>query len=64
MAEELQKVSLRKKLDSFDETWAPKIVARMNDFAVKLVKLNGDDGVWNAAEHRLKLQRGGSSDTA
>ncbi len=42
MAEELQKVSLRKKLDSFDQTWAPKIVARLNDFAVKLVKLHGD----------------------
>lgn len=42
MAEELQKVSLRKKLDSFDEMRAPKIVACMNEFALRLVKLNGD----------------------
>jgi mannose-6-phosphate isomerase-like protein (cupin superfamily) len=42
MGHYLQKISLREKLDSFDETWAPKIVARVNEFALKLVKLNGD----------------------
>lgn len=42
MTQELQKVSLREKLDSFDERWTPKIVARVNEFALKLVKLDGD----------------------
>ena len=42
----LRPVSLRRALDSFTETWSPKIVARVNDFALKVVKLDGDF-VWH-----------------
>ena len=40
--EPLQPVSVRAKLDSFSETWSPKIIARVNEFAVKAVKLDGE----------------------
>ena len=30
------------KLDLFDEHWAPKVIAEMNDYQFKLVKLQGD----------------------
>lgn len=37
----LQKVNLAQKLRLFQETWSPKIVGRVNNFEVKLVKLQG-----------------------
>jgi hypothetical protein len=41
MTEDLQKASLHEKLDLFDKTWSPKIIARVNEFALRLVKLDG-----------------------
>lgn len=38
----LKKVNIREKFDSFDETWAPKIIASVNEFALKAVKLDGE----------------------
>ncbi|HEX3468164.1 MAG TPA: cupin domain-containing protein [Candidatus Elarobacter sp.] len=38
----LRPVSVRDKLDAFSETWSPKIIARVNEFAVKAVKLDGE----------------------
>lgn len=39
-------VNIRDKLDLFDEQWAPKVVAEMNDYQFKVVKLQGDF-VWH-----------------
>jgi mannose-6-phosphate isomerase-like protein (cupin superfamily) len=35
-------VNLREKLGLFAEQWQPKVVAEMNDYQFKLVKLQGD----------------------
>lgn len=34
------------KLSLFSEHWSPKVVARMNDYEIKVVKLNGEF-VWH-----------------
>lgn len=36
-----EKVNLNQKLALFDERWAPKLVGRVNDQALKLAKLEG-----------------------
>jgi mannose-6-phosphate isomerase-like protein (cupin superfamily) len=38
----LKKVNIREKFQSFDETWQPKIIASVNEFALKAVKLDGE----------------------
>jgi len=35
-------VNFREKLGLFDEQWQPRVVAEMNDYQFKLVKLQGD----------------------
>ena len=35
-------VNLQEKFASFTEHWAPKVVAEMNDYQFKVVKLQGD----------------------
>jgi mannose-6-phosphate isomerase-like protein (cupin superfamily) len=35
-------INLAQKFDLFDEKWQPKVVAEMNDYQFKLVKLEGD----------------------
>jgi mannose-6-phosphate isomerase-like protein (cupin superfamily) len=42
----MAKVNLAEKLTQFDDRWSPKIVARMNDYDVQLVKVLGDF-VWH-----------------
>ncbi len=42
-------VNLSEKLARFSEHWAPKIVGRINDLHVKLVKLRGEF-VWHSHE--------------
>ena len=37
-----QKVNLDEALASFEELWAPRIVARVNDMGVKVVKVAGE----------------------
>jgi mannose-6-phosphate isomerase-like protein (cupin superfamily) len=44
-----QVINLREKLARFSEHWAPRIVARMNDYEFKLVKFRGEF-VWH--DHR------------
>ena len=39
-------INLRQKLSLFEEHWAPKVIAEMNDYQFKLVKLQGDF-VWH-----------------
>src|SRR6266571_611907 len=43
----LQKVNLAEKLASFDEVFAPRIVARLNDHKVLIVKVQGEF-VWHS----------------
>lgn len=40
-------INLADKLAKFSEHWSPKIVARMNDYEFKLVKLQGEF-VWHS----------------
>ena len=39
-------INFQEKLAKFSEYWSPKIIARMNDYHFKLVKLQGDF-VWH-----------------
>jgi mannose-6-phosphate isomerase-like protein (cupin superfamily) len=43
---ERQLINLRDKLSKFSERWSPKIVAQMNDYHLKLVKVQGEF-VWH-----------------
>ena len=42
--------NLNRKLDLFDEHWQPKIVAQVNDYDVRIVKVKGEF-VWNEHDH-------------
>ena len=35
-------INLRQKFGLFDEQWTPKVIAEMNDYQFKVVKLQGD----------------------
>ena len=39
---DLQAISLMDKFSLFDEQWAPRIIAQMNDYHLKLAKLEGE----------------------
>lgn len=41
-----QAINLQQKLCLFDEQWAPKVIAEMNDYQFKIVKIQGDF-VWH-----------------
>jgi len=45
----LTAINLREKLDLFSEHWQPKVIAEMNDYQFKLVKLQGEF-VWHHHE--------------
>lgn len=47
-------VDLNEKFDLFSEHWSPKLVARLNDYEVKLVKVKGDF-VWHTHEDTDEL---------
>ena len=40
------KINLKEKLSKFSEHWSPRIIAEMNDYHFKLVKIKGDF-VWH-----------------
>lgn len=42
----LQAINLQEKLSKFTERWSPKIVARMNDYHIKVAKAQGEF-VWH-----------------
>ena len=42
----MEKVNLAEKLATFSEHWSPKIVGELDDYEVKLVKIEGDF-VWH-----------------
>lgn len=39
---EYQPINFQQKFSLFSEQWAPKVVAEMNDYQFKIVKLKGD----------------------
>ena len=39
---EYEPINLREKFERFTERWAPKIVARLNDYHVKLARVKGE----------------------
>ena len=41
-----QALNFKEKLSLFDEHWSPKIIAEMNDYQFKIVKVKGDF-VWH-----------------
>lgn len=45
-----QPINFGQKLSLFDERWQPKVIAEMNDYQFKLVKLQGDF-VWHEHKH-------------
>jgi mannose-6-phosphate isomerase-like protein (cupin superfamily) len=51
---ELKKVSLRNKFAQFNETWTPKIVGELNEFHVKIVKLDGEF-IWHHHDEEDEL---------
>jgi mannose-6-phosphate isomerase-like protein (cupin superfamily) len=47
---EYSPINFRQKFGLFDEQWRPKVVAEMNDYQFKIVKLQGDF-VWHDHQH-------------
>ena len=41
-----QALNFKQKLSLFDELWTPKVIAEMNDYQFKIVKIKGDF-VWH-----------------
>ena len=35
-------VNFKEKLSLFSEQWSPKVIAQMNDYQIKIVKIQGD----------------------
>lgn len=48
------KVNLDEKLALFAEHWSPKLIAELNDYEIKLVKIRGEF-VWHRHEHTDEL---------
>jgi len=45
-----QSINFRQKFGLFGEQWQPKVVAEMNDYQFKVVKLQGDF-IWHDHQH-------------
>ena len=48
------KVNLAEKLDLFQDQWVPRVVGEVNDFQVKVVKIQGEF-VWHHHEEEDEL---------
>lgn len=46
----MQKINLAQKFLLFNEQWQPKVVAQMNDYQFKVVKVQGEF-VWHQHDH-------------
>ena len=42
----MKKINLEQKISLFNEHWTPKIIAELNDYQIKVVKVEGDF-VWH-----------------
>ena len=49
-----QAVDIAEKLSLFSDPWSPKVVALLNDYEIKVVKLRGEF-VWHSHEHTDEL---------
>ena len=45
----MTKINLKSKFDKFHELWSPKIIAEMNDYQFKLVKIK-NEFIWHQHE--------------
>ena len=54
MSTQRQPVDLADKLGLFSEHWSPKVVARLNDYEIKLAKLKGEF-VWHTHDDTDEL---------
>ena len=61
----MSKVNIREKLSMFSEKWSPKVIAEMNDYQFKLVKIEGEfvwhnhsetDEVFIVLEGRMEIE--------
>ena len=50
----MEKINLQQKFASFSEHWSPKIIGELNDFAVKIVKVQGEF-VWHHHDEEEEL---------
>lgn len=50
----IEKVNLAQKFSSFSDQWSPKIAGEVNDFHVKLAKLQGEF-VWHQHENEDEM---------
>ena len=46
----MKKINLKNKFKKFSEHWSPKVIAELNDYQFKLVKIK-DDFVWHNHQH-------------
>jgi len=49
MTKQLNKINLEEKLSKFSDHWSPKVIAEMNDYQFKLVKIKGNF-IWHSHE--------------
>jgi mannose-6-phosphate isomerase-like protein (cupin superfamily) len=45
----MKKINFKSKFNKFYETWSPKVIAEMNDYQFKLVKIK-NDFIWHTHE--------------
>ena len=45
----MEKINIKSKLKTFSDLWSPKVIAEMNDYQFKLVKIK-DDFIWHSHE--------------
>ena len=48
-SEIMGKINIKSKLKTFSDLWSPKVIAEMNDYQFKLVKIK-DDFIWHSHE--------------
>ena len=46
-------INFKDKLNKFSDHWSPKVIAEMNEYQFKLVKINGNF-VWHNHEHTMR----------
>lgn len=50
----MKKINLKEKLSMFSDHWSPKVITELNDYQIKLVKIQGDF-VWHNHEETDEL---------
>jgi len=48
-SEIMEKINIKSKLETFSDLWSPKVIAEMNNYQFKLVKIK-DDFIWHSHE--------------